>query len=282
MNPLVEKALRFSSVRHNGQFRKGSSIPYLSHPFSVAMLLEHDHQPPSVVAAGLLHDVLEDTATDPNEILLYFGPEVTRLVLAVSEPDKHLSWETRKKETIQRINTLQFDEIALLAADKLHNVRSIRSDLEVEGTAVWQRFARPLRDQSWYYHEILRALRPFKGTTDLIELYEQELDLLFYGKENEQARKVSKLIESMYSGFNEEEWLQESATLCQTAYELRQIVERVKVEDEETGQFSLQLTRAGLHANVSPSLLAGLQELSHRTALRPYEIVPLMSQSIVN
>lgn len=64
MNPLVEEALRFSSIRHGGQFRNGSSIPYLSHPFSVAMLLESDHQAPVVVAAGLLHDVIEDTKTD--------------------------------------------------------------------------------------------------------------------------------------------------------------------------------------------------------------------------
>lgn len=49
MNPLVEEALRFSSIRHGGQFRNGSSIPYLSHPFSVAMLLESDHQAPVVV-----------------------------------------------------------------------------------------------------------------------------------------------------------------------------------------------------------------------------------------
>lgn len=281
MNPLVEEALRFSSIRHEGQYRKGSTIPYLSHPFSVAFLLETDHQPPSVVAAGLLHDLIEDTSTEPQEILSRFGSDVLRLVLAVSEKNHEETWEHRKRMTLKRVKSLQFDEVALLVADKLHNLRSIRYDLDMEGMKVWQRFNRPMRDQSWYYHELLLAFEPFRSSTDLIGLYEQELHLLFYGEKNAKDQKVARLLESMLTRFVEDEWLQESAPLCQTAYELREIVARETSDEAEMECYRQRLHEAGWTTPLSPAKLAGIQELGYRTALRPHELVALMRRSIV-
>ncbi|WDH74687.1 HD domain-containing protein [Exiguobacterium marinum] len=282
MNPLIEEAIRFSSIRHGGQSRKGSSIPYLSHPFSVALLLEADHQPPAVVAAGLLHDLIEDTKTKPQEILSRFGTDVLRLVLAVSEKNFDETWEQRKRMTLQHVKSLQFDEVALLVADKLHNLRSIRYDLEMEGMSVWQRFERPMRDQSWYYHELLLAFDPFRSSTDLIDLYEQELHLLFYGEINAKGRKVTRLLESILTRFEEDEWLQEVAPLCQTAYELREIVVRETCDEEEVARFRQQLYQSGWTELSSPSTLAGLKELSYRTALDVKDLVILMRHSIVN
>jgi len=147
VHQLIEEALRFAAVRHDGQFRKGTNIPYLTHPVAVSMLLVEDRQPVPVVAAGLLHDLLEDTLTTPEEIEERFGSEVRRLVEAVSEPGKHLSWEERKRMTIQHVQTMQYDEVALLAADKIHNLRSIRLDVESAGKQVWDRFRR-VRDRA--------------------------------------------------------------------------------------------------------------------------------------
>ena len=246
------------------------------------MLLESDHQAPVVVAAGLLHDVIEDTKTDPQEILSKFGSDVHRLVLAVSEKNREESWEQRKRMTLQQVQSLQFDEVALLVADKLHNLRSIRYDLEMEGMKVWQRFKRPMRDQSWYYHELLSAFEPFRSSTDLIGLYEQELHLLFYGEKNAKDRKVARLLESMLTYFIEDEWLQESAPLCQTAYELREIVARETIDDEEIVCFRKRLHEAGWITPLLPEKLAGMQELAYRTALDPQELLALMRRSIVN
>ncbi|MDA5559653.1 HD domain-containing protein [Exiguobacterium sp. MMG028] len=282
MNPLIEEALRFSSIRHGGQHRKGSSIPFLSHPFSVALLLETDHQPPTVVAAGLLHDLIEDTKTDPQEILARFGPDVLRLVLAVSEKNPNQTWEQRKQTTLEHISSLQFDEVALLVADKLHNLRSIRYDLETEGMTVWQRFKRPMRDQSWYYHQLLRAFEPFRSSTDLIGLYEQELNSLFYGEKNVKNQKVVRLFESILTCFTEDEWVQEAAPLCQTAYELKEIVARDAVDDEENEAFRQQLERAGWTYPMLPPELAAMQELGYRTAMDASDFVTLMRRSIVN
>ncbi|MCT4784605.1 MULTISPECIES: HD domain-containing protein [Exiguobacterium] len=261
MHRLVEEALRFAATRHDGQFRKGSRIPYVTHPVAVAMILTEDHQPVPVVAAGLLHDVLEDTFTTKEELVEAFGPEVARLVEAVSEPDKSLSWEERKQTMLTRIPSLEYDEIALLVADKLHNLRSIRLDIEQVGKGVWSRFRRPLRDQSWYYHELLEALQPFRSTSGLIEVFEQELNRLFYGTEVDREHKLQKLSTVVTVGFQEEDWVQEAPTLYQTACELD---ETMRAND-----------RNGTGGR-NESVLIGLTELSYRTALTSDDVLSLM------
>lgn len=281
MQQLIEEALRFASIRHEGQFRKGTNIPYVTHPVSVSMLLVEDRQPIPVVAAGLLHDLLEDTLTTADEIDQQFGSEVARLVQAVSEPGRHHSWEERKRMTIQKVPTLQYDEVALLAADKLHNLRSIRLDIEREGKQVWGRFKRPLRDQSWYYHELLDVLQPFKQTTTLIDAFETELNLLFYGTEENRVEKLSKLFGVIGRGFHEEDWLQECTTLCQTAYELNESMREgsrqwSEAERIELEMLNVQLTESGIKQELSLPVLRAITELSYRTALRSEDIVTLL------
>lgn len=278
MHQIIEEALRFAAVRHDGQFRKGTNIPYLTHPVAVSMLLVEDRQPVPVVVAALLHDLLEDTLTTPDELSERFGYEVTRLVKAVSEPGKHQSWEERKRMTIQHVRTMQYDEVALLAADKLHNLRSIRLDVESAGKQVWDRFNRPLRDQSWYYHELLHALKPFAQTTTLIEAFETEMNLLFYGVEEGRTEKLEKLFGVIKHGFREEEWLQETTTLCQTAFELNETMREgyrhgTEVNQPELDALSVQLKEAGLWERLSLPALQAIDELSYRMALQSDEIV---------
>lgn len=280
MHRLVEEALRFAAARHDGQFRKGSRIPYVTHPVAVAMILTEDHQPIPVVAAALLHDVLEDTFTTKDELLDQFGPEVARLVEAVSEPDKSLIWEERKRAMLERIPSLEYDEIALLVADKLHNLRSIRLDIDQVGKGVWSRFRRPLRDQSWYYHELLEAFRPFQSTSGLIEVYEQELNRLFYGTDDDRAVKLQKLYTVVTDGFQEEDWMQEVPTLYQTAFELHKAM-----KDSELERVVNHLHRSDVPETFDEServdgqeesVLRGLTELSYRTALTSEDVMNLM------
>lgn len=281
MHQLIEEALRFAAVRHDGQFRKGTTIPYVTHPVAVSMLLIEDRQPIPVVAAGLLHDVLEDTSTTAEEIERQFGREVARLVQAVSEPGKHHSWEERKRVTIQKVHALQYDEVALLAADKLHNLRSIRLDIEREGKQVWGRFKRPLRDQSWYYHELLHALKPFGQTTSLIDEFEIELNLLFYGVEEERDEKLNKLFSVIGHGFHEDDWLQESSTLCQTAYELNESMRGGYRHGSEAERLELetlkdQLKSDGVDEDLPFPVLQAINELSYRAALRHEDVILLL------
>ena len=75
---LINKVFEFAAKKHEGQFRKVSGEPYFTHPISVAILLKKfDDQ---IICAGLLHDVLEDTETTPEELINEFGRTITYLV----------------------------------------------------------------------------------------------------------------------------------------------------------------------------------------------------------
>jgi|SRR5580765_5321087 len=83
---LVKKAHEFAKVAHAGVFRKWSGEPYVEHPARVAAVLEALHFPEKVVAAGYLHDVVEDTLVPIDMIEDEFGFEIASLVAQVTKP----------------------------------------------------------------------------------------------------------------------------------------------------------------------------------------------------
>lgn len=100
---LIEKAIVFATMAHGNQKRKGTNIPYITHPYAVGMYLQKANCSPEVVAAGILHDTLEDTETTFYELKEIFGEKVANLVKAASENDKSLLWEERKRLTIEML-----------------------------------------------------------------------------------------------------------------------------------------------------------------------------------
>lgn len=176
---LTNKAIIFATKAHEGQYRKGTDIPYITHPFAVGMLLLEANCKEEVIAAGILHDTLEDTKTFYEDLFEQFGERVADLVLAASEENKTLSWPERKQLTINELPTNDIDEIHVIVADKLHNIRSIRKDLEEQGEEIWLRFNRGKSDQYWYYSSIVKALLPRKNECILIQELENEVNLVF-------------------------------------------------------------------------------------------------------
>ncbi len=162
-NLLVHRAIRFAALAHSGQTRKGTDIPYIVHPFEVAQILTAEGAAERVIAAGLLHDTLEDTATTREDILCEFGESVLQLVLGASE-DKSLSWEARKQHTIDLLATAGREEQLLALSDKLSNLRSIAVDYAASGNALWSRFNRGPAQQRWYYLSLRDALRALADT----------------------------------------------------------------------------------------------------------------------
>lgn len=167
----IDDAIVFVAKAHRKQVRKGTDIPYISHPFSVAMLLQQAGCDEDIVIAGLLHDTVEDTDVTLDDIIEHFGHHVADLVTAASEPDKSLPWEERKQHTLEFLAKAPLDVRRLVCADKLHNLRSILADLEREGSAIWDRFNRGRDDQIWYYSGLLDSIY-----TDLPEDHD---DVLF-------------------------------------------------------------------------------------------------------
>lgn len=98
---LIHRAIYFAVQAHDGQKRKGTDIPYIAHPFEVAQLLMEAGAEDEVVAAGLLHDTVEDTAVTAADVQKQFGVRVAELVMLCSE-EKGLSWEERKNQMLAR------------------------------------------------------------------------------------------------------------------------------------------------------------------------------------
>lgn len=155
---LIERAIIFAAKAHQGQKRKATDIPYITHPFAVGMMLQQAGCSAEVIAAGILHDTIEDTSATYDELAAQFGKRVADLVLAASEHDKSLPWEERKQHTIAMLKTAELEEIQVIVADKLHNLRSIRQDLASHGDTIWGRFNRGKNDQKWYYTSIVQAV----------------------------------------------------------------------------------------------------------------------------
>ncbi|MDR6999896.1 HD domain-containing protein [Neobacillus niacini] len=175
---VVEKALQIASKAHVGQYRKLTDIPYFTHPVAVGMLLMKAGYFDEVVAAGILHDTIEDTDLTLEDIKREFGEKIAEIVAGCSEPDKSLSWEKRKEHTIEFLKTASKEIRAVACADKLHNIRSIRNEYEQMGDRVWERFNRGKEKQKWYYTNIVESLG-YQGDLSLLEELRNEVDLLF-------------------------------------------------------------------------------------------------------
>jgi guanosine-3',5'-bis(diphosphate) 3'-pyrophosphohydrolase len=122
---LVAAAYRFAINAHTGPRRRGNTDPF--HPVQVAELLAAAGYRDEVVAAALLHDVLEDTDTSPDELREQFGDAVTDLVLAVTEDPAIESYEDRKADLREKTCGSK-DSAAIFAADKLAKVRGAAGD----------------------------------------------------------------------------------------------------------------------------------------------------------
>ena len=155
---MIDLALEVASKAHHGQVRKGTDVPYVSHPCAVGIILAQAGCTEEVVAAGILHDTVEDTSLTLRDIERGFGTNVARLVAASSEPDKSRSWEDRKRHTLDFLRQAAPDVCMVVCADKLHNVRSILAQRAVIGDEVWDRFRRGKKLQEWYYRSLVASL----------------------------------------------------------------------------------------------------------------------------
>ena len=161
-SPLLERALRVAARAHHHQNRKGGTIPYITHPVGVAwVLMRAGFQDDTLLAAALLHDVLEDTSVTAAELSGQFPPAVLELVNALSETKTDASgqqrpWRVRKVEHLEQVRSASLAARTLTLADKLHNLETMLFDLAL-GVDVWSLFNAPRADVLWYHREMLRA-----------------------------------------------------------------------------------------------------------------------------
>ncbi|MEC1523700.1 HD domain-containing protein [Neobacillus niacini] len=175
---ILEKALLAASKSHEGQYRKNTDIPYITHPVTVGFMLLEKGYSEEIVAAGILHDTVEDTPLTLDEIKRDFGSNIAKIVEGSSEPDKSLPWKARKEHTIEFLKTASEDIRAVVCADKLHNIRSIIRDYEQVGEEVWIRFNAGKEQQRWYYTNVVDSLG-VQSDFDLLTELRDEVDRLF-------------------------------------------------------------------------------------------------------
>jgi (p)ppGpp synthase/HD superfamily hydrolase len=144
-SPRIDAALAMAARAHREQVRKGSDVPYIVHPVSVAWILARHGFDEDLQIAALLHDTVEDTELELDTIHAAFGDELARLVSAVTEKKVEMGvkrpWRVRKAEALDHLISGADGRIAALkAADLLHNLYSTIRDLKHSGKSVWQRF----------------------------------------------------------------------------------------------------------------------------------------------
>lgn len=171
-NDLINKAIIVAAKAHEGHYRKASNIPYIVHPFEVAMTLQKNGASKEVITAGMLHDTLEDTSLTENDIKDIFGEKILKLVLGASEElenRENRSWEERKKHTVEYSKNAPFEIKLIICSDKLSNIRSMIRDYKEMGEKLWEKFNAPYLKQKWYYESLVDSLDELEG----YEMYEE-------------------------------------------------------------------------------------------------------------
>jgi len=170
---VINHALAFAAKHHDRQVRKGTKLPYLTHPANVAVILTRYGCNSDTVVAGILHDVIEDCVREgySREMLEQrigdkFGAKVLDTVLAVTyrrhdDDGVELSGDDRKTDYLERLSGASEEARWVCAADKIHNASSILSDLRrtVDAETVWSRFGGGRVGTGRWYRQVYERLR---------------------------------------------------------------------------------------------------------------------------
>jgi (p)ppGpp synthase/HD superfamily hydrolase len=170
---VINHALAFAAKHHDRQVRKGTKLPYLTHPANVAVILTRYGCDSDTVVAGILHDVIEDCVREgySREMLEQrigdkFGAKVLDTVLAVTyrrhdDDGVELSGDDRKTDYLERLSGASEEARWVCAADKIHNASSILSDLRrtVDAETIWSRFGGGRIGTGRWYRQVYDRLR---------------------------------------------------------------------------------------------------------------------------
>ena len=186
---LVSEAIAFAVKAHDGMRRRKSDAPYVLHPLEVCAIIGTMTDKQEVIAAGALHDVVEDAGIAIEEIGQTFGDRVMELVASETENKREelppeQTWYIRKEESLEKLRaTDDLDVLMLWIGDKLSNLRAIYRSFLVEGDALWDKFHQSdVSVQAWYYRSILKYTERLSHTLAWIE-YKTLVEKIFGSEE---------------------------------------------------------------------------------------------------
>ena len=168
------EAFLYASQLHSGQKRKGTDIPYISHPLAVASIVLENGGDENEAIAALLHDAVEDAGGPPTreEIRRRFGERVAEIVDGCTDTDESPKppWRKRKEAYIAHVRRADHSVVLVSAADKLHNARAILEDYRSLGDELWARFNGGKDGTLWYYCSLIEAFQTTgKAPSRLVE-----------------------------------------------------------------------------------------------------------------
>lgn len=181
---ILNKAIIFAVKAHSGMVRKSTNHPYILHPLEVSAIVGTMTDDKEIIAAAVLHDVVEDTPIRIEEIKEEFGEHVANMVAGESENKRanqpaEDTWKIRKQETLDHLKTASREIKIIALADKLSNLRSIDRDYMAIGEKLWDRFDQHDPAQhAWYYRGIADTTKELKDYPAWQE-YSQLLDKVF-------------------------------------------------------------------------------------------------------
>ena len=176
----VTKAIQFAAAAHDGMVRKKNNTPYILHPLEASVIVGSMTDDSDIIAAALLHDVVEDTDITIEEIEENFGSRVRTLVEAETEDKRadlppESTWKIRKEESLIELASCNDTAVLMLwLGDKLSNMRSFYRIWKNEGNSMWQAFnQKDPAQQKWYYTriaELTSELKEFSAWQEYNEL----------------------------------------------------------------------------------------------------------------
>jgi len=205
LGPRLQGAFRYAAEKHDGQTRKQSAVPYISHLMAVASLVLEAGGDEDMAIAALLHDVVEDCGGMPRmrEVRKQFGPRVAEMVEGCTDSfgEPKPEWLERKKDYLREVKHADVETRLVSASDKLHNVRTILADYRKDGEAIWTRFNGGREGTLWYYRALsdeYRRRSPNRITREL-EIAVAELEQAV-GQKPRSSQKFAKKKAAANSG----------------------------------------------------------------------------------
>jgi (p)ppGpp synthase/HD superfamily hydrolase len=175
---LATTALRFARRVHLGQHRKQTHEQFVQHPIAVAdLLIERGYNGP-MISAAYLHDVVEKTDVELDELRERFGPNVAGLVGCLSEDPDIDGYGARKRALRRGILESGGDPVIIYAADRVTNMRDWRKVAPEDRSAVGERLGTTLEERLELWTEDLEELHDHDPETPFLDEIQTELDAL--------------------------------------------------------------------------------------------------------
>lgn len=157
-NYIVERATSFAADKHKNQYRNDKKTLYISHLVGVCLVLKKYNFSDEIIAGAMLHDVLEDTDTSPEDVEKMFGLEILEMVTSVTY-DKKLTGLERKMKYIEDVRNGSIGAKAISIADKIHNMNNLLYDLEQDAQKTWSLFKTTKEQKLWFEEKVLEMIK---------------------------------------------------------------------------------------------------------------------------